>query len=139
MFTQPKILLISSAETESKVLEEVLSEHVNLHPVRNLQDLEIALENGSYSAVFCGWSCHKGAQDSIFQTMRRTSPDLPVVVFCGTGGEREWTEVLEAGGFDLLVPPYQKSKVLPVLAHAIVSGQARRFHREMSHSTANTR
>jgi DNA-binding NtrC family response regulator len=139
MFTKPKVLLIRSGETESKVLEGVLSEHVILHTIRNLQDLDVALEYGSYDAIFCGWSFHKGARDAVLQMMRQRSPDLPVVVFCGTGGEQEWIEVLEAGGFDLLVPPYQKSTVLPVLAHAIVSGEARRFHRDMSHSTANTR
>jgi DNA-binding NtrC family response regulator len=139
MFTQSKVLLIRGGEAESKVLEGLLSEHVILHTIRNLQDLDVALENGSYDAIFCGWSFHKGARDAVLQMMRQGSPDLPVVVFCGTGGEQEWIEVLEAGGFDLLVPPYQKSTVLPVLAHAIVSGEARRFHRGMSHSTENAR
>src|SRR5579871_781713 len=92
MFTQPKVLLIRSAETESKVLEGVLSEHVILHAIRNLQDLEVALENGSYDAIFCGLSFHKGARDAVLQMIRQTSPDMPVVVFCGTGGEQEWME-----------------------------------------------
>src|SRR4029077_13857302 len=94
-----------------------------------LQELEVALENGSYDAIFCGWSFHKGVRDAVLQMMWQRSPDLPVIVFCGTGGEQEWIEVLEAGGFDLLVPPYQESTVLPVLEHAIVSHEARRFRR----------
>jgi DNA-binding NtrC family response regulator len=134
--TQPKVLLIRSAETESKVLEGVLREHVRLDTIASPQELEVALANGRYDAVFCGWSFHRGVRNAALKTMLQSSPDLPVVVFCGTGGEQEWIEVLDAGGFDLLVPPYQTSTVLPVLEHAVVSNKARRFHRDMSHSVA---
>ena len=136
--TQPKVLLIRSAKTDSKVLEGVLREHVRLDTIASLRELEVALANGRYDAVFCGWSFHKGARDATLKTMLQSSPDSPVVVFCGTGGEQEWIEVLEAGGFDLLVPPYQTSTVLPVLEHAMVSNEARRFHRNMRHPVART-
>ena len=138
MVRQPKVLLVSSTETESNVLERVLSEHVSLHTIRNLQDLELALEDESYDAVFCGWSFHKEARDAALKTMQQRFPDLPVVVFSRTGAEQQWIEVLEAGGFDLLVPPYQRSTVLPVLEHAMVSHEARRLRRKKSHSDSNT-
>jgi DNA-binding NtrC family response regulator len=79
-----------------------------------------------------GWSFHKGTWNDALEQVRQRSPNLPVIVFCRSGGEQEWVEVLEAGGFDLLVPPYQKDTVLPVLEHAVVSHDARRCRQVLS-------
>ena len=43
--------------------------------------------------------------------MQTLDPDLPVIIICRLGGEKEWAGVLESGAFDLLVAPYQASKL----------------------------
>ncbi len=94
----------------------------------DLLEFETELKSGDYDAVLCGWSFHKGTWNDALRQVRQRTPNLPVIVFCTAGGEQEWVEVLKGGGFDLLVPPYQKNTVLPVIVHAVVSHDARRFH-----------
>ncbi len=120
------VLLISSDEGETVALERILSEHVNLCSVQSLSELQEVLESGGYDAVFCGWSFHQGTWNAALERVQQRCPDLPVIIFSRMGGEKEWVEALEAGAFDLLVAPYQKRNVLPLLEHAVVSHDARR-------------
>ena len=46
---------------------------------------------------------------------------IPVIVLSRCGGEKQWVEVLQAGAFDLLVPPYNSYQILAVLEHALAS------------------
>ena len=131
MFSQPRVLLISNDEAETGYLKAILSEHVMLHSVRDLPELENHLEGGGYDAVFCGWSFQRGTWSDALRQVQQRNPSLPVVIFCRTGGEREWVEVLEAGGFDLLAAPYQKPTVLALLEQAVDSYQARRLQNLM--------
>jgi DNA-binding NtrC family response regulator len=127
MLTFPRILLLSSDESEARNWEEMFREHATLRRVRNLEELHRTLQGDFYDALFCGWSFQSGTWNEALGQVRQERPDLPVVIFSGTGGEREWINVLEAGAFDLLVAPYQKRTVLPVLEQAVTSYEARRF------------
>lgn len=129
MQTQPKVLLISSDEAEAKALEGVLSEHVILTSTCNPLELENILDGSSYDAVFCGCSFQTANWSTALHRIRERNPDLPVIIFCGEGGEREWIEVLDAGGFDLLVPPFHKRSVVSLLEHAIATYEARQIHK----------
>ena len=53
--------------------------------------------------------------------VQHRDPDLPVIVLSRTAGEHEWVAVLEAGAFDLLVPPYRQQALLAVLEQASAS------------------
>ena len=128
MINHPKVLLVSNNQEETSVLEGILSEHVILKSVGNLLELQKLLEDGDYDAVFCGWSFHQGRWNDALDEVRQRCPDLPMIIFCRTGGEKEWVEALEAGAFDLLVGPYMKRSVLPLLEHAVASHEARRLH-----------
>jgi DNA-binding NtrC family response regulator len=125
---QQKVLLLSTEGADSAALQQILREHVALQKVENLLELPRDLEGGNYDAVFCGWSFNKGTWKDALRQVHQRRPDLPVVIFYKSGDEQEWIEVLEAGGFDLLVPPYRQSTVLAVLEHAVASHSARRFH-----------
>ena len=127
MFACPKVLLLSSEEEERKTWEAVLSEHVALRSVRDLSELQAALESTDYDALFCGWRFHSGDWNLVLNQARQQYPDLPVIIFSRTGDEAEWVKVVEAGAFDLLVAPYQKRTVLPVLEHAVASHEGRRL------------
>lgn len=126
MNSQPRVLLVSSDEAESCVLEGILSEHVDLRSIRDIAELQTKLDDGDYDAIFCGWSLHRGTWNDVLREVRQGHPNLPVVVFCRTGGEREWVQVLEAGAFDLLSAPYLKAPVLAVMEQAVESYEARR-------------
>jgi len=128
MLTWPRILLLSSDDAEWRNWEEIFREHATLRRVRNLAELQNSLQDDFYDALFCGWKFTSGTWSEALWQVRQQCPDLPVVIFNGTGDEREWVKVLEAGAFDLLVAPYQKRTVLPVMEQAVTSYEARRFH-----------
>ena len=54
---------------------------------------------------------------------------VPTLVVSQTSGPdegiEEWTEVLEAGAFDLLLAPSREYSVLTMIEHAVASGQGR--------------
>ena len=130
MLSWPKVLLLSSDDAETQNWEEVFREHATMRRVRTLNELQDHLQDDRYDALFCGWSFHTGTWNQALEHVQQSCPDLPVVVFSGTGDEREWVRVLQAGAFDLLVAPYQKRTVLPVLEQAIISHEARRYHHD---------
>jgi DNA-binding NtrC family response regulator len=135
MLTWPRVLLLSSDDSETASWEEMFREHASLRRVRSLEELEATLDGDRYDALFCGWSFHAGTWNQALEQVQQHCPDMPVVVFKGTGDEREWVKVLQAGAFDLLIAPYQKRNVLPVLEQAVISYEARRYH----HSDADYR
>ena len=133
MLSEPKVLLLSSDDAEARRWEEMFREHATLGIARNLDELQRNLERDSYDALFCGWSFQMGTWNDALRQVQSRRPELPVVVFSGTGGEQEWVQVLESGAFDLLVAPYEKRTVMPILEQAVASCLARRFHRTGSY------
>ena len=123
MLSCARVLLISSNEVEASALEGILREEASLQSVRNISELQAALAKGGYDAVFCGWSFQRGTWLDALKEAQQRRPNLPVIIFSRTGGEREWLEVIEAGAFDLLTAPYVKRHVLPVLEHAVLAGR----------------
>lgn len=133
MLAHPKVLLVSGDDEEMSKWEEILRDYAILKNARSLLELERNLESDEFDALFCGWSFHLGTWHDALQEVQQRCPDLPVIIFCARGGEKEWVQVLEAGAFDLLVAPYQQRMVLPVLEHAVDSYEARRLHHGASY------
>ena len=138
VLSDPKVLLLSSDESETHEWEEMFREHATLRIARNLDELQSNLEGDVYDVLFCGWSFHMGTWHDALGQVRLRCPDLPVVIFSRTGGEQEWVKVLAAGAFDLLIPPYQKQTMIPILEQAVASCEARRIHGTGSISCADS-
>ncbi len=124
MLRYPKVLLLSNDGMETAVLEQLLSDHVVLTPVNNLSELISLLGDNDYDALFCAWSFHTGTWNDALEEVREIHPDLPVIILSSSAEEREWLRVLDAGAFDLLVPPYQERSLLAVLEQASASREA---------------
>ena len=122
------VILFSAGEHESATLQRILSEHASLVSVSTLPELLDFLKNNDCDAVFCGWTHHTDTWRTVLELLQIRYPNLPVIVFHRTGGEVEWIQALEAGAFDLLVPPYLKGTVIPLLEHAVATRDARRWH-----------
>jgi DNA-binding NtrC family response regulator len=136
MLTYTQILLFSNDDAEIRSFQTLFEEHAITKTVRDLEELQSSLNEDIFDAVFCGWSYSTGSWIDVLARVQRSSPDLPVVICSRTGGETEWIKVLQAGGFDLLVAPYQKGSVLPVLEQAVNSYKARRFYNSDSYAKA---
>jgi len=124
MLRYPKVLLLSNDETETAVLEHLLGEHAALTAVHQLSELVSLLEEGKYDALFCAWSLDAGTWTNALEEVRKFHPELPVIILSSSPEEREWMRVLEAGAFDLLVPPYEERPLLAVLEQASASRDA---------------
>ena len=118
MLKSPDVLLLSADATETAEIQRILSDHVNLVPACDLSELPSLLEKNDYDALFCAWSFQKGTWMDVLADVRECHPDLPVIVLSPAPEVREWAAVLEAGAFDLLVPPHDERSMLAVLEQA---------------------
>ena len=121
MQTNPKVLLLGSGP-EASLLAEILAPFAVVTRLEKIPEAFKPLEGENYNALFCPWEFPEGTWRTVLEEVQNRGLDVPVIVFCHWGGEREWTEVLEAGAFDLLVPPYSSYQMLAVLEHALACG-----------------
>ena len=127
MNTCPRILLFTDDKFEIRSWEAVFDGHATYRAARSLAELIEVLHDDIFDAVFCGWSNPAGTWLEVLHQVQLRWVDLPVIIYSRTASELEWLKVLDAGAFDLLVAPYQKCSVLPVLEQAVTSYYARRF------------
>ena len=124
MLRVPEVLLICDAD-ERTILQKVLEPHAELTCAYTPEEMCEQLERASYDALFCARSLSMGSWREVLEEVRQFYPHLPVIIVSRTADEQEWLEVLEAGAFDLLGPPYYERVLLSVLEHAMVSHDSR--------------
>lgn len=128
MLAYPNVLLLAGDEREAMHLQQLLSPYARLTCAPTLAALGQLLKNGAYDALFCAEPPRPETWNEVIREVHKHHPDLPVIILSRTGAEREWREVLEAGAFDLLAPPYQERTLVAVLEQAVASRQARGWH-----------
>ena len=128
MDRQSKIILLGCCEAETGKLRDLLARHAIVKCARDLPELLIILKTGDCDALFCDSSFPVGTWREALEAIQKRDQDLPMIVVDHAGEEKEWIDVLSAGAFDLLAPPYNEPLVLAVLEHAIVSCEARKAH-----------
>jgi len=126
----PKVALLTEDALQADALREMLQEHLALTHITSFLELEKRSWDGQIDALFCDWHFGKNGWKEALENVRARHPDLPVIFLSRTGGEREWMEVLDAGAFDLLVPPYSAVSLLAVVEHAAASRMARQWQSE---------
>jgi DNA-binding NtrC family response regulator len=129
METKSKVLLLGSGP-EASLLAEFLAPFAVVTRLEKVPKAFKPLEGENYNALFCPWEFPEGTWRTVLEEVQNRGLEVPVIVFCHCGGEREWTEVLEAGAFDLLVPPYSSYQMLAVLEHALACGHGMREQRQ---------
>jgi DNA-binding NtrC family response regulator len=136
MLRYPRILFLTNDEDQVRNLNELLGEHVALTHADGLLDLQETLKTTQFDALLCDWSLYGATWRNVLEDIQNHDPALPVVVLSRTGGEKEWIEVIEAGGFDLLVAPYWRASVLAALEQATASREARRWQQAPLHAAS---
>jgi DNA-binding NtrC family response regulator len=120
MQAYPKVLVLGS-DPDASFLAETLAPFAAVTRLEKIPKVFNLLEGEDYDAVFCPWESPEGTWRTVLEEVQNRGLEVPVIVFCHCGGEPEWIEVLEAGAFDLLVPPYSAYQSLAVLEHALAS------------------
>jgi DNA-binding NtrC family response regulator len=118
----PKILLMAG-DYECGSLEESLHGLAEITIAQSIHETLHTLNSDDFDVLFCPWEI-KGCRWSDFTgLLKNVHPSLPIVIYYHCGGEPEWTEVLEAGAFDLLAPPFERERLESLLENAVVFGQ----------------
>jgi DNA-binding NtrC family response regulator len=118
--TSPKVLIVGSDLNGCHVAAEILTRFATVTRVPRIQDaLSTAAE--SYDAIFCPWEFAEGTWRGVLEEAQKLDPPIPVIVLSRWAGEKQWVETLQAGAFDLLVPPFTNYQILAVLEHAMAS------------------
>ncbi len=130
MLRSSRVLLLCSDPSASAAFRLILAPHAILVLAGHLPEALDLLAKSPFDAVLCAWRFDLGTWNDALSAVKRAHPDLPVIVFSSTGGEREWVEVLDAGAFDLLVSPYTQRTILPPIEHALASHEARVLRRQ---------
>ena len=125
MLRVPEVLLLVCDADERAILQKILGPQAELTCVCTPEEMAEHLEQASYDALFCARSLCMGSWREVLEEVRQFYPHLPVIIVSRTADEQEWLEVLEAGAFDLLGPPYYERVLLSVLERAVVSHEAR--------------
>lgn len=117
----PKVLFIGN--DDGAEVADILAQFATVTRVLTVPTALPKEEREAYDAVFCDWNCSDGTWHDVLLKLKELSLQIPLVVLSRCGCEKEWVEVLEAGAFDFLVPPYTSAQILAVLEHALASTQ----------------
>lgn len=112
-----KVLLLSS-ESGCKCLIEAMNQVAIVTKVGSFCSAVELMKAGNYDALICDWEFDDGNWEMALRKLREQHQQIPFIVFHHCGGEPEWVEVLQAGAFDLLTPPYTGRQILALLEHA---------------------
>lgn len=119
-----KIILLGPDETGNGILRRLLAKHATVRCARNLPEVLTLLKTESYDVLFCNWFFDRSTWRQALEEVHKRFPGLPTIVVYHSAEESDWIEVLNAGGFDLLAPPYDDRLVADVLEHAAMSREA---------------
>jgi DNA-binding NtrC family response regulator len=120
--TIPKVLFIGSNSDGAEVAE-ILAQFASVTRVQTVSVAFLKGQTQPFDAVFCDWDCTAGTWRDVLLKLQELRLPIPLIVLSHCGSEKEWVQVLEAGAFDFLVPPYTRSQIQEVLEHALASRQ----------------
>ena len=124
MLQEPNILLVASEPEVIAIMQHVFRGKAALTCVESIAEVGWSLSARQHHLLFWNCSIHDGQWTNVLAAVKRVHPDLPVIILSRTASDSEWVDVLEAGAFDLLGPPYTETKLLAVMEHAFASYQA---------------
>ncbi len=86
-----------------------------LKEVQTCREALHSARNGSLHVVLCGPDMPDGNWNTLFDKLCELAAPPAVIVVSRLADERLWVEVLNLGGYDVLMTPFDRSEVLRVL------------------------
>lgn len=116
MQNQPTVLLVMSAERFSTVTKH-LAPLADIRAASSCEEAAGLLRCIEHiSLVLTDPGLPDGGWFDVVNLVDDLRPDAKVVVCARVPDERLWVQVLQAGGFDVLVEPYQETEVQRILS-----------------------
>ncbi len=123
-----KILLVLPPHRQSGLLKLLDSKELQVFSVSSLREAEEKLAEAShYDLLLVDAELPDGSWRDLLQLLQRPSRSIEMIVCSRQGDEQLWAEVLQCGGYDLLVEPYDHREVHRIIDSALASQYMRRF------------
>ena len=113
------LLTICPNKEDRQSLEKILDRHSwTIQGAPSLREATTLLHRGP-SLILCEKDLPDGTWKDVFREARGLDNPPAFVVVSRLADERLWAEVLNLGGFDVLLKPFERSEVVRVMSMAL--------------------
>lgn len=132
------LLFVGAAEGDGLSLGAILrGSDWQLHKVRNCQEALKFLDQNCLSVVLSEAELPDGNWKELLNSMARLSASPSLIVSSRLADDRLWAEVLNLGGFDVLMTPFETEEVLRVTDSARQNWERRNAARAAARGQAD--
>ena len=117
-------MLVMARERTPSLLDAMESSGIEVVPACDCNEARRLLETNPVQVVVTDEALPDGDWRRVLEIVDRGRRKIQVVVCLRSGDPKLWLDVLEQGGYDLLVEPYEREET-----KRIVEGAAARSHR----------
>src|SRR5437660_785850 len=109
------LLTVNSSAEDRQSLESILdSNGWTIQGAKSIREATRLLKDGP-SLILCERDLPDGSWKDVFREAQRLDNPAPFVVVSRNADERFWAEVLNLGGFDVLLKPFVRNEVERVM------------------------
>lgn len=120
----PTLLAISPNREDRRSLESILdASGWTVQGAPSIREA-VRLMDKNFSLILCDRDLPDGSWHEVFRQAERLDPPPPVVVVARDADQPFWAEVLNLGGYDVLLKPFVESEVTRVIGMALRCSQA---------------
>ena len=112
------LLAVTPEQGDRQVLESFLDhDGWNIQGANSIQEAASLLQEEP-ALVLCERNLPDGSWRDVFRIAQKLATPPPVVVVSRSADDRFWAEVLNLGGYDVLLKPFERNEVSRVLRMA---------------------
>ena len=113
------LLTVGLSAEDSESLRKILAPHGwEIREAAGWVQVYERLRSGSYSAVICEHNLPGGCWKDVLVELEDWSPSPPLIVTSRHADNHLWAEVLNLGGYDVLLTPFEELEVVFLLTQA---------------------
>ncbi|MBS3992208.1 MAG: sigma-54-dependent Fis family transcriptional regulator [Bacteroidetes bacterium] len=118
----PKILVIEDEQAIRRVLKKIISEENSTYEVDEAEDglegLDL-IQNTDYDLILCDIKMPKVDGVEVLEKVRKTKPEIPVVMISGHGDLDTAVKTMRLGAFDYISKPPDLNRLLNTVRNAL--------------------
>lgn len=114
-----RVLVVSAAEEEHRFLRHLFA-HTNwrIYSARGCTEATAVLDSQPIPVILCDYELPDGDWRRLLATVSRSEPPSLLIVTSRAADDFLWAEVLNLGGYDVLMKPYDPVEVIRVVSLA---------------------
>jgi DNA-binding response OmpR family regulator len=128
----PGLLLVGSLDEDLIQLLHIISDtEWNIYWYTNRGDALASLQKNAISAVICDRELQDSDWRGFLYRLESLVKPPPLIVMTRFADDRFWAEVLNRGGYDVLIKPFSAEEVLRTVRSACASFEERQAGRKV--------